>query len=209
MASNDGKVLLLEGEIEQLKLQLSEKDSKLADISQKAKAAINKLKGEIASLQANGAPPDVASSDSAQKIQELIKARDDALEEVSKVKEQAKKHLQKIKAQHAEEMTALRQSIQNSGTESGEGHTDVNVKNPNTDQELTALKEELAKVDFVIFLILVRIRNSRLALSRSKRTLRNTLITSRKRSRMHPLVPARPLARLLRWKRSKSLCTAR
>ena len=148
--ANEEKVLLLEGEIEQLKLQLSEKDSKLADISQKAKAAITKLKGEIATLQANGAPHDAAASDSTQN-QELIKARDDALEEVSKVKEQAKKHLQKIKAQHAEEMTALRQSLQSSGTTSGDCQPDVSVKNVNTDQELTALREELVKVNFVVW----------------------------------------------------------
>jgi chromosome segregation ATPase len=147
MESNGEKVQLLEAEIEQLKLQLSDKDSKLADFSQKAKAAITKLKGEIATLQASGAPQDVVASDSSLNIQELIKARDDALEEVSKVKEQAKKHLQKIKTQHAEELAALRHSLQTSGTASGECHADANVK---SDQELMALKEELVKVNFII-----------------------------------------------------------
>jgi hypothetical protein len=147
MASSPENILSLEAEIQQLKLQLSGKDSKLADITQKANAAITKLKGEIASLKANGAPHDAgpaSASDSAQNIQELIKARDEAVEEVTKVKEQAKKHLVKIKSQHADELAALRQSLQ---TSAGDSNPDANVQVSNSSQEILALKEELAKVN--------------------------------------------------------------
>lgn len=89
MASFDAeRVQAMESQIEELKSQLTAKSSTLAEITQKAKETITKLKAkhaeEIAALKSN----DQAASGgggSSQNIPELIKARDDALEEVAKV----------------------------------------------------------------------------------------------------------------------------
>ena len=130
MASTDAdRVKILESENEQLKDQLKSKE-----------ATLIKLKAEIKSLKENQIPCS-EGSEASQNIQDIVKARDEALEEVNKVKEQAKKHLIKIKTQHQEELNALRESLQNSGE---------SKSSPNgSDQEAAALKEELAKVNMV------------------------------------------------------------
>ena len=141
MASSDAdRVKILESENEQLKDQLKSKEATLIDLKEKATLAINKLKAEIKSLKENQIPCS-EGSEASQNIQDIVKARDEALEEVNKVKEQAKKHLIKIKTQHQEELNALRESLQNSGE---------SKSSPNgSDQEAAALKEELAKVNMV------------------------------------------------------------
>jgi hypothetical protein len=146
------KMKAMESEIEQLKTKLSAKESTLAEFTQKAKETITKLKTkhaeEIAALKGNSPHVSDGGVDS-QNIEEIIKARDDALEEIAKVKEQAKKHLLKIKAQHQDELNALRLSLQE-GSDSKSDNTENSAQASNTDQEVQALREELAKVKYSV-----------------------------------------------------------